>query len=79
VTRVEAVLPRDAKCRGLVLVSAIIGEDGTPEEAKDVTPKPDAFSRAEAASVLRWRFRPATRHGKPVAVRYTVTMSFRCR
>lgn len=79
VKRVEPTIPRGARCRGMVVLRAVIGADGRPREVRDISRKPDAVTKAAAEALPRWRFRPATLHGKPVAVHYFVTVNLRCR
>lgn len=78
IRRVEARVPPHAKCRGLVVVDLIVDEKGVPQNVCDASRNPDAFTRSQAGAVRQWRFHPATLHGKPVAVTYTVTVNFRC-
>lgn len=78
IKRVEARIPPHAKCRGLVVVDLIVDEKGVPQNVRDASRNPDVFTRAQADAVRQWRFRPATLHGKAVAVTYTATVNFRC-
>jgi TonB family protein len=78
VLRVEPLLPEGAQCRGLVVLEAVVDAEGRPTAIRDLSRSPDAFTAAYARAVAAWRFRPATRLGQPVAVRYTVTVSVRC-
>src|SRR5437764_4350880 len=59
-SRADATITADMKCRGLVLVDAIIDGTGRVQQVQDVTPAPDAFTRANAQAVKRWYFHPAT-------------------
>jgi len=78
ISRVEAQIPRDAKCRGLILFKCVIDERGKVTALRDLSKQPDALSRAYADAVKRWRFRPATLHGTAVAVEYYLTVNVKC-
>jgi len=75
----DAVITKDMKCRGLVLLGTIVDANGLPTHIRDLSPSPDAFTHAHAVALESWRFRPAMRRGKPVPVRFNVTIQSRCR
>lgn len=61
---------------GTVRVDAVIGTDGKLT-APHVVQSPSVFlSLAALDSLQAWRFTPAQRDGKPIAVSYVVTMGF---
>ncbi len=66
---------REAGVDGTVIVMALVGRDGTVRDVRirKSIPKLDT---AAMQSVLRWKFRPATRRGKPVAVWVAVPVRF---
>jgi TonB family protein len=67
---------RKAKIRGDVLLEAVIASDGTVREARVLRPlHPDLDANAVRA-LKTWRFEPATKDGKPVAIRSQISMSF---
>jgi TonB family protein len=69
----------DAKIEGVVVVSAVVGRDGTLGELKVVAPlDPDLDSEALRAA-REWRFAPGMKDGKPVAVRVTLELTFALR
>ncbi len=82
VHRVRPVYPEKAKKRrieGKVIFQIVIREDGTVGEVK-VLKEPAAdlgFREAAVAAVKQWRYRPATKDGKPVPVYFTVVVKFR--
>ncbi len=78
VSRAEAKITKEMKCRGQVLLDAVIDAQGHPTEVRDISPSPDAFTRAHAEALEHWVFRPATRHGQPVPAYFNVTISVRC-
>jgi periplasmic protein TonB len=68
---------REARIEGDVQLSTLIDIKGVPTEImvqKSLHPRLDA--RAMAA-LSQWRYKPALRNGDPVAVRKTVSLSFR--
>ncbi len=71
-------LPPGAKCRGLVMMELIVDESGAVVAARDLTPKPDLFTAAWVESTRQSRFRPATRDGVPVRVRFSYLVHLRC-
>ena len=78
IRRSEPRIPPGAKCRGLVLLEAVINSHGRPTKIRDLSPSPDAFTQACAIALADWRFRPATRSGRPVAVWFSVTVTPHC-
>jgi periplasmic protein TonB len=75
------VYPIQAKLRrieGEVVLQFIVDESGTVREIDVVESAPgDTFVRAALAAVARWRFRPAVKDGRAVAVRVQQKLSFR--
>lgn len=66
-----------AKIEGTVVLSLVVGADGT---ARDVTVKSGIDSALDSnavAAVQKWRFRPALRQGEPVSVSATIEVKFR--
>ena len=62
---------------GLVVLSVYIRADGTVGEVS--IKKSSGFRRLDESAlktVRRWRYAPAKRHGKPVAIRYTQPLRF---
>lgn len=55
------------------IVQATVGPDGLVREVHVVRPSRQDVDEAMVAAVRQWRFAPATRGGRPVAVHYTVT------
>jgi TonB family protein len=76
---VEASLPipgRKPKYVGLVLVSALVGEDGVPREVRVVRPLGMGLDEKAVEAVRRWRFSPAMKHGKPIPATVSVEVKF---
>jgi len=61
----------------LVVLDAVIDHEGFVQEITVVKSAPLGLDRAAVAAVRRWRFEPATLHGRPVAVRYHLTVNYR--
>jgi len=70
-----------AKVQGIVEVEAIVMPDGTVGQVQIVRSLDDRFGLDEKAieAVKRWRFRPGTRQGKPVAVLVNIELTFTLR
>ena len=68
----------DQKVQGRVLVSLVIGKDGTIEEAKAIrSPHPSLSQEAERVFGLMPKWNPATLEGKPVRSRLIVPIMFK--
>lgn len=68
---------RITRIEGVVIVRAIVSKRGTVEYVEVLKSLPMGLDRAAVEAVKRWRFEPATLHGKPVDVYYTLTVDFR--
>jgi TonB family protein len=76
IRRVEPVIGANLRGRDAeATVEAIIGEDGTPRNVCVIAGDAE-WGRAAAAALRKWQFKPGTRDGKPVPVRFTLTTSF---
>jgi periplasmic protein TonB len=62
---------------GVVVIRAVIDERGRITEARLLRGIDPALDEAALAAIRRWRFRPATRFGKPVRVNYILSVDFR--
>lgn len=69
-------LLRDAGITGTALVTLTVSEEGKVTEARVREAGHEAFGAAAAAVARRMEFTPATKDGKPVAVRVTIPMTF---
>lgn len=67
---------RTFRIEGVVIVRAIVNERGIVEDVKVLKSLPMGLDRAAVEAVERWRFEPATLHGKPVDVYYTLNVNF---
>jgi protein TonB len=64
-----------ARKEGLVILEALIGEDGSIRAVKVLRPEP-LFEQAAITAVRQWRFSPTLLNGEPVPLVMTVTVSF---
>lgn len=63
--------------RAVVLLWTIVGEDGMVKDVRVVKSQPFGLTRQAMEAVRRWRLKPATKDGKPVAVVTYVEVTFR--
>ena len=70
-------IARKARIQGVVIVEAIIDKAGAVTNVKILKGLPMGLDTAAADAVKKWRFKPATLNGKPVAVIYNLTVNFR--
>lgn len=80
--RVDAVYPKDAlaaRAQGLVVITAMIGTDGTASDIRVMRGAESWPSLGEAAieAVRRFTFKPATKKGEPIAMRTRVGIEFK--
>ena len=71
---VDAMLDR---IQGDVLIEATIDREGEVHDVRVVHGLRDDLDAAAVAAVSKWRFRPGTLAGRPVEVRYRLTVEFR--
>ena len=67
---------RKAKFSGNVVVSLIVGADGEPRNVHVLRGVGMGLDEKAVAAVQQYRFKPATRNGKPVAVYLNVDVNF---
>jgi len=70
-------IARKARIQGVVIVEAIIDKEGNVTNVNILKGLPMGLDTAAADAVKKWRFKPATLNGKPVAVIYNLTVNFR--
>jgi TonB family protein len=66
---------RDARVDGLVLLSVLVGEDGSVKDIR-VRKSIPLLDEAAEACVRQWEFKPALSNGKPVAIWISVPIRF---
>ena len=69
-------LARSAGKTGVVHVAVIIGVDGVVTEAKVVSSTDPIFDAAALDAVRQWRYKPAKKGGKPIAMAVTIPVVF---
>lgn len=62
--------------RGLVTVKCAIDEQGNVTEATVEKSSNAAFDKAALAAIKKWKFKPASQDGKPVAVKISIPIKF---
>jgi TonB family protein len=68
---------RQAKYQGTVVLSLIVGADGIPRAVKVARALGMGLDEKAMEAVRQWRFEPAMKDGKPVAVLVNVEVAFR--
>jgi TonB family protein len=69
---------KDANIQGVVILEAIVAEDGSVREVEVLRSIPQ-LDAAAIDAVKQWRFSPTLLNGVPTAVRITTTVSFTLR
>ena len=67
---------RRAGVQGMVIVEAVIDEQGQVTNVRLVRGLPMSLDVAAMQAVQQWRFKPARLNGRPVKVFYTLTVNF---
>ena len=81
-TKIHAPQPRytevarRARIQGRVIMEAIIDREGNVANVKILKGLPMGLSEESIKAVKQWKFKPATLHGKPVDVYFTLTVTF---
>lgn len=68
---------RRAKITGVVVVEAIIDKQGNVDHVKVIKGLPMGLSEEAATAVRKWKFRPGTMNGEPVATIFNLTVNFK--
>jgi TonB family protein len=68
---------RKAKFQGTVLLSIVVDETGKTTNVRVVRPLGMGLDEKAIEAVLKWRFRPGYKEGRPVAVMANVEVNFR--
>lgn len=69
-------IARKARIQGVVILQAIIDEQGNVTNVSVLKGLPMGLSESAEAAVKQWKFQPATLRGKPVAVYFNLTVNF---
>jgi protein TonB len=72
---------KQQRIQGIVELSVVVKDDGTVGDVKVTRSLDDKYGLDEQAvtAMKKWRFKPGTKDGKPVAVEVTVEMAFKLR
>ncbi len=68
---------KKAKLKGTVLLTAVVDSKGILEDIQVVKSLDPDLDAEAVKTALKWRFKPAQKNGKPVAVSVTIEMNFR--
>ncbi len=68
---------RKSKTQGIVLLMIVVGKDGKPYDIRVRQSLGMGLDEKAIEAVGRWRFRPATLNGQPIATRIAVEVNFR--
>ena len=68
---------RPVQREGTVLLSIVITADGTVNKVKVLNGSDKAFAETAVHAAETWKFKPATKSGKPVWCRVDVMMNFK--
>jgi len=68
---------RKSKTQGIVLLMIVVGKDGKPYDIRVRQSLGMGLDEKAIETVGRWRFRPATLNGQPVATQIAVEVNFR--
>jgi TonB family protein len=80
VERVEPAYPEDyrrARISGIVILEVAISETGAVENIGVLKSVGSGLDMSAVAAVRQWKFKPATRNGKPVPVLFNLTINFK--
>jgi TonB family protein len=79
-TRVDPTYTDEARkerIAGIVILEALLGEDGAVRDVKVLKGLPFGLDQAAADAVRQWTFLPAMKDGKPVPVVFNLTVNFK--
>jgi TonB family protein len=67
---------RKAKFQGIVILSVLVTEDGLPTDVRVTKPVGMGLDEKAVECVTKYRFKPATKDGAPVAARIAIEVNF---
>ena len=68
---------RDAKLKGNVILKIVVGANGTVTDIQVIEGLGKGLTESAVKTVKTWKFEPATKNGRPVAVWVTVEVTFK--
>ena len=67
---------RGIRVKGSVEVALVVSSQGAPKDPRVVQSLDPEVDRCAVDAIRKWRFSPAQKDGKPVAVKLTIEMQF---
>ena len=67
---------KNQRVTGVVIVEVVVGVDGSVHDPKIVRSLSPELDAETVKTVGQWKFKPATKDGKPVAVKMNIEVSF---
>lgn len=71
-------LPKNFRYTSIVLIEAVIDENGIPVNVRALKGQPE-LADPTVAAIRQWRFKPGRLHGKPVPVIFNLTTNVHVR
>jgi TonB family protein len=68
---------RKAKFQGTVVLYVVVDDKGQPRDLRVIRPLGLGLDEKAIEAVMKWRFRPGYKDGKPVPVAATIEVNFR--
>jgi periplasmic protein TonB len=68
---------RRKRIQGLVLIALIVNPDGTRSELRVLQGLDPDLDKEAVKTVSRWKYKPGTKEGRPVAMHIAVEVNFR--
>jgi TonB family protein len=68
---------RKKKINGVVILAMVVTAEGKVRDVKVIKSLDEGLDKQAMAAVSKWRFEPATKDGKPVAVHLKTEVDFR--
>ncbi len=78
--RTEPVYPenyRQLRMGGVIILECEVDATGRPGQIRVIKSLAPDFDMAGVEAVRKWKFKPATRNGKPIAVLFNLTINFK--
>ena len=79
ITKIDPIYPaelRKQRVSGICIVEVVVDEKGTVAYANAIFGKNPELSKAAVEAIRQWKFKPATREGKPVRAIFNLTVGF---